>query len=186
MIDAKEKFKKNLTELSLDSANGVSLVENDKLQMLCLDDMAVDTAENLRIDSPSSCDALYMKEKEIYVIEFKNRKYSKMSSRDKREIREKAYYSIGLLTDMMPDKSLEELKTHTTLFVVFQEMDEEPSYSKIVDTFNRYANKEEPVVRCQLGVFKEKYYRNIYTVGKKDFETVYLPQIYGEEAAAEN
>ena len=174
---AKENYLKSLKDISCDTTNGVSLIKNDEIKMLCLDDMISDISKDLCINAPSSCDAVYMKNDKIYVIEFKNRKYSQITSKDKRDIREKAYHSMLFLLHLEDNKSMVEIKDNATLFVVFKEMDEEASYKNLVETINRYANGNDHVIRCQLGKLKGKYYKEIYTIDKEVFESVYLSQL---------
>lgn len=89
MLLDKGNYQGTLRKASFDDANGESLIENDEVKVYLLDEMAKTIADKCEMDIPSSCDSLYMNKENIFVIEFKNREYKKITSNDKREIRKK-------------------------------------------------------------------------------------------------
>lgn len=177
----KENYLDTLRRASFDTANGVSLIENDDVKVYLLDEMAKELAKEYEMEIPSTCDSLYMNESGIYIIEFKNREYAGITSKDKREIRKKAYQTPELLANsIFRDRTMEDIARDTSLFVVFKNMEEkEESYGKFVSQMNSLANGCTSKIRCKLGRFKGAFYKDVHTVGKEEFETVYLPRICG-------
>lgn len=182
MLLDKGNYQDTLRKASFDDANGVSLIENDDVKVYLLDEMAKDIAGIYDMDIPSSCDSVCINEEEVFVIEFKNREYKDLTPKDKREIRKKAYQTSELLLNsIFRNQAMEDIVDHTTLFIVFRNMkDREKSFGKIADKLNQLANGDVPKIRCKLGQFKGTFYKNIYTIGKEDFEKIYLPMICGK------
>lgn len=177
MLLDKENYQGTLKKASFDDANQVSLIDNDGVTTYLLDEMAKDMEKIYAMDRPSTCDSLYIGAEENFVIEFKNRKYGRISSNDKREIRKKAYQTPELLLNtVFRDSTMENLAKRTTLLVVFKSMeDREESFGKFADKLNDLANGNTPRIRCKLGQFKGAFYKDVQTIGKEEFEEKYLP-----------
>ena len=175
----KEDYRGTLRKASYDDANDVSLIENDDVEVYLLDEMAKAIAKEYGMETPSTCDSLWTKENEIFVIEFKNREYKSIAAKDKREIRKKAYQTPEiLLNSIFRNQTMENLSEHATLLVVFKNMqDKEESFGKFAGKLNQLANGSAQRVRCKLGSFKGEFYKDVHTIGKEEFEAVYLPQI---------
>lgn len=182
MLLDKENYRDTLRKASYDDANGVSLIENDDVEVYLLDEMAKDIAAEYEMEIPSTCDSLYMNEKKLYVIEFKNREYGSITSKDKRDIRKKAYQTPELLANcIFRDRTMEEIAGNISLFIVFKDMqDKEESYGKFVGKMHSLAGESTPPIRCKLGRFKGTFYRDVHTIGKEEFEKTYLPIICGD------
>lgn len=86
-----------LKEASFDEVHTESLIDDEEHSVYILDGIAIKVGNMLEIDTPSSCDSVVVKGQDIYMIEYKNRDYQKVSSRDKREIRKKLYQSRELV-----------------------------------------------------------------------------------------
>lgn len=129
------------------------------------------------MDTPSSCDSLLIHEKELFVMEFKNRAYGAITSKDKREIRKKAYQTPEiLLNSFLREQTMEDLALNATLIIVFKNMQEkDESFGKLSDKLNQLANGNKKRIRCGLGRFKGAFYKNVCTIGKEEFESQYLP-----------
>lgn len=175
-----EEYKGNFKDASYDSIHGESLIEDQSQQVYILDEIAKKIASALEIDTPSSCDSVVVRDEDIYLIEFKNRDYKDITSKDKREIRKKAYQSQELiLSTFLKDKTIQYVAEHVQLFVVFKSMESSPeSFGKISETLNRLANGDTPEIKCKLAKFEGTFYKTVRTVSKDDFEKIYMPQIF--------
>lgn len=174
-----DKYQGTLRKASYDDANDVSLIEDDKTRVYLLDEISKEIAKEYEIDIPSSCDALHMADEDIFIIEFKNREYKDISSKDKRDIRKKAYQTPELLlSDFCKNWTIGDLARHAVLLVVFKSMqDKEESFGRIVEKFNQWANGNRSPVKCKLAKFKGVLYKDVYTIGKEEFENIFLPKL---------
>lgn len=175
-----EKHKGSLKKASYDSANKESLIGDEEQEVYILDDIAKEIAGKLEIETPSSCDSVVINNEKIYMIEFKNRHYKSVTSNDKREIRKKAYQSREiLLSTLLREQNINYIAEHVQLFVVFKSMEgESESFDKIAGAFNRFANGNEPEIKCKLSYFEGSFYKKVRTMSKEEFEKIYMKQIF--------
>ncbi len=96
----KGNYQSTIRRASYDDANGESLVENDDIEVYLLDEAAKNIAAECEMDIPSSCDALRIKGRNNFVIEFRNREYKTLKSSEKRDIRKKAYQTAEILQNI--------------------------------------------------------------------------------------
>lgn len=179
MLLSIDKYQDTLQKASYDDANDVSLIEDDKTKVYLLDEISKEIAKEYEIDIPSSCDALCMVKEDIFIIEFKNREYKDITSKDKRDIRKKVYQTPELLlSDFCRNWTVDDLANHAVLLVVFKNMqDKEESFGKIVEKINHWANGNSSPVKCKLAKFKGVFYKDVYTIGKEEFEKKFLPML---------
>ena len=158
------------------------MIDDEEHSVYILDDIAIKVGNMLEIDTPSSCDSVVVKGQDIYMIEYKNRDYQKVSSRDKREIRKKLYQSRELvLNTFWPTKDLQYIADHVHVFVVFKSMDNESvSFDKLANTLNALAGNQQEEIKCKLAKFKDTFYKEVHTISKAEFESKYMPIIFAE------
>ena len=175
-----EKYKQSFKEASYDEHNEESLITDERKEVYIFDDIAKAIAESFEMDTPSSCDSVVLRGEEIYMIEFKNRDYEKINTKDRRDIRKKAYQSRELLlSTFLVDKTLQYVSEHVQLLVVFKTIDNKAkSYDDIVESMKRLAKEERPVIRCKLGEFEGTFYKKVRTISKANFEENYMPKIF--------
>lgn len=174
-----EKYQDTIRQASYDDANGVSLIDDEKIRVYLLDEISKEIAKEYEIDIPSSCDALCTHQENIFIIEFKNREYKDITPKDKRDIRKKAYRTPEiLLNNFYRDWTMDDLAKHAVLLIVFKNMqNKEESFGRIVEKFNQWANESSLPIKCKLAKFKGVFYKDVHTIGKEEFEEKFLPML---------
>lgn len=176
-----EELKSTLAETSKDDA-GQSLIESEQ-EVYNFDKITEEVAKEYRNSKPyCSCDALYVKSNEdIYLLEFKNAKSSRIP---KKSLREKAYDSImTLLFAFFPEYSLEELRNKVSLvFVYNNEKDSEcvsnsDAIQKMKEKMKQLAGANDSnIILFGLDIYKDILYKEIYTKDKTEF----MNELYGD------
>ena len=120
----KTKIASTLKETSKDDSdkNNVVYLVNDTHEADDFDEVSKQIAKKVRLgNKPRSCDALYRSGKYYNLIEFKNRKSADLR-RDKAELHEKAFDSLGQLAIYLNYQgNLDDLARETRMIVVYND-----------------------------------------------------------------
>lgn len=174
-------YKQTLRECSEDdSGEPVTLSEQEAFQF---DGLSALEAERYRRKKKlCSADAFYIKnEKEMFFFEFKNTRKSHVSWKS---VQQKAHDSLLTMQVLMfPELSLQECADRTSYFLNYNDgavkEHEPPSFGQIKAKMGRLAEEEDTYpVLGGMEVFKDTFYKKVYTIDISSFEEQFLDIIY--------
>lgn len=180
-----KEYETSLRECSKnDSGEPVTLKENVAYKF---DDMsALEATLYRRKKKLRSADALYIRnEKEIYFFEFKNARKSHVPWKN---VHEKAHDSIMTLQVLLlPELSLNDCAKRTTYFLIYNNKavketeNLSDSFEKLKKTMRDMAMKTEnhPILG-NMQIYKDTFYKDVYTLDVDAFEEEFLENIYGK------
>lgn len=191
----KTKIASTLKETSKDDSdkNNVVYLVNDTHEADDFDEVSKQIAKKVRLgNKPRSCDALYRSGKYYNLIEFKNRKSADLR-RDKAELHEKAFDSLGQLAIYLNYQgNLDDLARETRMIVVYNDNKgtEDPktdiASSKSINgitqklkQFSKAADLDSYPIQFRLECVKGLLYHQVITIDVSDFPTV-MNVIYAE------
>ena len=181
----RNKYESTVTECSKDDY-GNSLVD-DNTKVYSLDDYAKDIGTEYRSKKkyPASADVFAFGEgNQLYLIEFKNARKSKIHFS---MLASKAFDSMYLLQLFLDGKySVKTLAERTVFCVVYRddfgnmELQENPSasFQKFKDKIGTLAQISGRNILFGLEKYKDWLYKEIYTIGEKEFRELLLPKLY--------
>lgn len=177
------EIKETLTKVSQDDF-GNSVIENTQ-EVYNFDKIAEQVARRYRASKPArSCDALYIKDADnIFLMEFKNTRSSRVP---KNHLKQKAYDSVmTLLCAVDPALSLEEVRKKVTFVVIYNNAEtnaEHIAESKAIDQMKEKMyelSNRKRVILFGLEIYKDVFYKDVYTLDKTEFETDMWKRIFG-------
>lgn len=160
--------EETLKEISHDRANREYMTES-KVKAVDFDQVASDYEKRwgLKLNRPSSADALYYDKEHQVFIEFKNGDLSHEIKKVKKKIRD----SILMFCDIT-DSNMRYTRENMVFILVYNE--EKSPKSNIKAHFTQKAQME--TVRFGLSVYGGSYFKRIHTLTAKEFDR-YLEQI---------
>lgn len=181
------RFKSDFTKVSYDKANDVSLVKSTK-EVVNFDKVTKAYVKSDRVllqkFGPKSVDGLFkVKEDEYVFVEFKN---GKLKEKIWPELRDKAYHSVMLLTDIC-NVSCSWVRTHVSYVVVYNDkkvgnvedlevefqgvISNSPSYGVVSSTFNSFADLDNPAFDLKL--LQNFVFVHVYSLSASQFQIRY-------------
>lgn len=175
------KSKTTLKEVSYDDANDEYMVELE-IDVIDFDKVKELYCSSLKLsESPKSCDALLIDEKNSVFIEFKNGEV------DTYDIRKKIYESLLIFSDITGCTIGETRKKLDYILVYNEESNNKnrghrdfiknnipssPSLDFIASSISRFANKK--IVKFRVNDFQTFLFRNVNTYTKEEFRDLIL------------
>lgn len=172
-------YQESLSKVSKDDA-GNSLIKSEQ-QVCNFDRLTEAVAGQYRAGKPvCSSDALYIRDDQhLYLIEFKN---AKSSNIPKKSLKLKAYDSIMTLQcALYSEYSLDKLKTMVTFVFVYNnacgDLETNDSFEKLKKKVKEFTSGKE-LILFGLDIYKDVFYKEVFTVDKEQFESVLMPEIF--------
>lgn len=172
-------IKTTLTIASSDDY-GNSVVESTQ-EVYDFDKITEIVAKNYRVSRPQeSCDALYIKDTgNIYLMEFKNTPKGHVP---KNSVKKKAYDSImTLMCAFCPEMSLEDMRKKVTFIFVYNNeaghLQPGHGIEQMKKKLRELAGYPDNIL-FGLEIYKDVFYKEVYTIDRAFFEQNMMKEIF--------